>query len=61
MLFFEHIQVSRHDGILCLELNGGWNYPAVNYIWKRIYTELQDTADPEREQSTLVRVLLAQV
>lgn len=51
IIVLEPMQVEyRHDGILCLELNGGWNYPSVNYIWKRVYTELEPRGDLEGEQ-----------
>ena len=43
----------KHDGILCLELNGGWNYPSLNYIWNRVYAELNTKEDLEGTLSFL--------
>ena len=37
----------KYDGILCLELNGGWNYPSINYIWNRVYAEINSQGDIE--------------
>jgi MFS superfamily sulfate permease-like transporter len=42
-----HTVDSRHRNVLYLSINGGWTYPGVEYIWKRIRTELKTQSEIE--------------
>ena len=46
--YFFH-QVIRLDGTLCIVLNGGWVYPGVEFIWKRINYELLRQSNSDLE------------
>ena len=38
-------QVTIRGSVVCVVMNGGWNYPGVDYIWKRILSEVTVASD----------------
>ena len=45
---FLHSQVTLYGNVVCVAMNGGWNYPGVDYILKRIHSEVT-LADDDME------------
>ena len=43
------LKVSR--GVVSVVFNGGWNYPGVEYVWKRIFSEI--TTDPHPQTASM--------
>ena len=39
-----------------MEFNGGWNYPGVEYIWRRIFAEI--TVDLDKSNSRMSHNLI---
>ena len=38
-------QVTIRGNVVCVVMNGVWNYPGVDYIWKRIFSEVTVSSD----------------
>lgn len=46
-----HAQLTVYPGVVSVVFNGGWNYPGVEYIWRRIFTEI--TTDSDKNHSRM--------
>lgn len=47
-----HVQLTVYPGVVCVAFNGGWNYPGVEYIWRRIFMEIT-TTDSDKNHSRM--------
>jgi hypothetical protein len=43
--------VKIRGNVVCLIFNGGWNFPGVEYIWKRIHSEITTSAGDAESES----------
>jgi sodium-independent sulfate anion transporter 11 len=39
-------ELKIYPGVICVVFNGGWNYPGVEYIWRRITSEIATAPNP---------------